>query len=167
MIKFAKNIVSNLLTKHLSFRLHNYNILEGNINIHHTADVQGARLYGNITISEGCKLFPGVFILARKSVEVGRYTSLNGPNFDIQNGCHPVKIGNFCSLARNVTIQEYNHNYKRVSTSFIQQKYFKTKDQEQVVSKGGIIIENDVWVGTQCVIFGWGSHLKWSCCSSQ
>ena len=51
----------------------------------------------------------GINILG--NVEIGRFTSLNGPNFDIYARLKGVIIGSFCSIARNVAIQEISSDH--------------------------------------------------------
>jgi acetyltransferase-like isoleucine patch superfamily enzyme len=41
---------------------------------------------------------------------------------------------------------------ERLTTYFIQAHLFGESMRRDIVSKGGIVIGNDVWVGTQCVI---------------
>jgi virginiamycin A acetyltransferase len=85
-------------------------------------------------------------------VQIGRYTSINGPNTDIYALKTHVKIGNFCSIARNVSIQEYNHILQRCSSYFIMHHVFNEDFLNEIESKGPIIIGNDVWIGTQSVV---------------
>lgn len=85
-------------------------------------------------------------------IEIGNYTSINGPNTDIYTTIYRVKVGNFCSIARNVNIQEYNHKTNKVSTYFTASNIFGLDSNFDKESKGEIVIENDVWIGSQCVI---------------
>ena len=86
------------------------------------------------------------------NVNIGTHTSINGPNTDIYALKTHVKIGSFCSIARNVSIQEYNHMHQRCTSYFILHHIFNEDFSAEIESKGPIIIENDVWVGTHCVI---------------
>jgi len=106
--------------------------LSGDINIGEGALVKDAHLFGNITI--------------------GKYSTVNGPNTDIFCSRHSVKIGNFCSISRNVSIQEYDHITDRCTTYFILHHIFGEDWTKETVSKGSIEIGNDVWIGTQCII---------------
>lgn len=85
-------------------------------------------------------------------ISIGSYTTLNGPNIDIYAQHSPVFIGKFCSIARNVSIQSHNHNFKRLSTYFVNKNLFGGSESEDVSSKGEIEIENDVWIGAHSVI---------------
>lgn len=89
------------------------------------------------------------------NISIGRYTSLWGPNLDIVTGESIVKIGAFCSIARNVTMQTFNHNSKKLTSYFIGQNFFNENwDNERVYKRFGIEIKNDVWIGSHCVILG-------------
>lgn len=107
---------------------------------------------GDISCGENCCFFNGVTITAGNKVSIGRYTSISGPNTDIVNSIFPIKIGSFCSIARNVTIQEFNHNPENFTTYYIEQNLLKKKALHEKASKGPIVIGNDVWIGAQCVI---------------
>ncbi len=119
--------------------------------IHPTAKLVNTRIKGNVKIGEGCKIFD-VKISGRSLVEIGRYTSISGPNTDIYCAVNNVKIGAFCSIARNVNFQEYNHKTERLASYFIYQNIFGEKLEKDISSKGSIEIGNDVWIGAQCVI---------------
>jgi len=114
--------------------------------------LKGAKLRGKVKLSEGVKIIDGVNVMAESKLTIGRYTSLNGPNTDIFCKIHPVNIGSFVSIARAVSIQEYNHKTDFPSSYFLSINVFKTKVQKDIFSKGPITIGNDVWIGTQCVI---------------
>lgn len=108
------------------------------------------RITGKFKCGEGCKFFGDLTI--RGNVELGRYVSLNGPNSDIYSKIHYVKIGSFTSIARNVSIQEFNHNYERLSNYYINQNILGESFIDDISSSGAIEIGNDVWIGTHCVI---------------
>ncbi|MFN4006516.1 MAG: CatB-related O-acetyltransferase [Chitinophagaceae bacterium] len=105
---------------------------------------------GSFSCGEGCKFLGDITISG--NVELGRYVSINGPNTDIFTAINTVKIGSFTSIARNVSIQEYNHNFKGLTTYHIHQNIFKESRLLDIYSKGDIEIGNDVWIGTHCVI---------------
>jgi virginiamycin A acetyltransferase len=146
-------ILNHLFNKFL-FIIENHNRIKVSDKsfIHPHAILKGVRISGNVIIADGCKISNGVTIDAGSTVTIGRYTSLNGPNMDIKSLINPVNIGSFCSIARNVSIQEFNHNYDNLTTYHINQNLFKSGRLKDVHSKGSIDIGNDVWIGTQCVI---------------
>lgn len=61
-----------------------------------------------------------------------------------------LQIGNFCSIASGVKfILGGNHNLDSIST-YPFKSYYENK--EEALSKGPIIIEDDVWIGTDCIL---------------
>jgi virginiamycin A acetyltransferase len=114
--------------------------------------IKGAFIRGRVNLAEGCRIMDGVRILADSVVSVGRYASLNGPNMDIVSKFHPVTIGAFTSIARNVTIQEFNHRIDLPTTSRIHYHFFDHDNYKDEHSKGPIEIGNDVWIGTHSVV---------------
>jgi acetyltransferase-like isoleucine patch superfamily enzyme len=59
-----------------------------------------------------------------------------------------------------VSFQEYNHNYKEFTTYNLVKNVLKNDSPKaDLVSKGAIVVENDVWIGTQCVILG-GAYIS-------
>lgn len=53
------------------------------------------------------------------------------------------KIGKNCAIAPNCTIIGVNHNFSRIDIPI---------KQQGVSNRGGIIIEDDVWIGANCVV---------------
>lgn len=132
--------------------------IQGNIVLSTNTNIDGAQINGIFKLGEYSKLIGGGLFL-HGDIDVGRFSSINGPNFDIYAQINKVIIGNFCSIARHVSIQEYNHNFNKVSSYFINQNVLNNSFKEDINSKGNIIIENDVWVGTHSVILS-GSHIS-------
>ena len=86
-------------------------------------------------------------------VSIGRYTRLTGPNTRIRSILNPVSIGNFSSIASNVSFQEYNHFTDRVTTYYVFQNVFNEWDSHfDKTSKGPIRIGHDVWIGMNTTI---------------
>lgn len=85
-------------------------------------------------------------------IKIGSNTTINGPGTEFCSLINAISIGNFCSIARGTAIQEHNHNMENVTTYFIKYHIFKESRRDDVVSKGGVTIENDVWIGTGCTI---------------
>lgn len=149
--------------------------LKGTFDINSNCILDNVNFNGVLSLSDHCKILnligEGKILAGRKikinggsvvlngCIEIGDYTTINGPNTDIYSAVNMVKIGKFCSIARNVSIQEYNHKMDKVSTYFINYNIFGRDDDESNDSKGSIIIENDVWIGTQCVILS-GAHIS-------
>lgn len=75
-------------------------------------------------------------------VVIGMYTFIN-------SGCvlytgNGIAIGNHVAIAANCTLAPANHQYREKSKLISEQGFLP--------SKGGIIIEDDVWIGANCVI---------------
>ena len=107
-------------------------------------------LKGNIHIGDNSKLIDGVELYGE--IEIGNYSSLNGPNTDLRSAVHQITIGNFCSIARNVTFQEYDHDFKKLTSYFVNANLKKQSSKLDIVSKGAITIGHDVWIGTHSVV---------------
>ncbi|MFZ6755934.1 acyltransferase [Undibacterium sp. Ji50W] len=67
------------------------------------------------------------------------------------NGIH---IGNDVAIAANCTFAPVNHAY--------QDKNRRINQQGFLPSKGGIVIEDDVWIGANCIILD-GAILRQGC----
>jgi virginiamycin A acetyltransferase len=120
--------------------------------IHPNAKVKDVVLTGKVTIDEYCRLIDGVTVVADSEVTIGRYTTINGPATDIYAAIHPVSIGNFCSIARHVSVQEYHHRTDRLTTYFIGKNLFRDATIKDTYSKGPVVIGNDVWIGAHSII---------------
>ncbi len=126
--------------------------MKGNICIEGNALVNESTLTGNINIGAYARLMGPLTISGSSKVTIGRNTSLNGPNFDIYAQLNEVHIGNFCSIARNTSFQEFNHFYQRATSYFIHQHVFEDSVDKDIYSKGDIRVGHDVWIGAGCII---------------
>lgn len=123
----------------------------GDNKIHRSLRYSRLKIFGRVNIQEGCKFKDGVFINAQKTLSVGRYTSINGPGTTILSIHNGIEIGSFCSIARGVDFQEYNHPLDRASTYFIFKNFFN-ESRRETTSRGGIYVGNDVWIGAKATI---------------
>jgi len=83
-------------------------------------------------------------------VNVGKYTygDLNIIHFGTKSS--KLKIGNYCSIASEVKfILGGEHNYKNLSTYPFKKKFI---NEEETLTKGDIIVGDDVWIGYGAVI---------------
>lgn len=90
-------------------------------------------------------------------VDVGKatYGDLNVLTFDDQSH---LSIGNYCSIASEVTfVLSADHYLNHISTYPFRAKITKTTSLE-AVSKGDIVIEDDVWIGCRATILS-GVHV--------
>jgi acetyltransferase-like isoleucine patch superfamily enzyme len=74
---------------------------------------------------------------------------LIGARTAINSGCvlytgNGIAIGDDCAIAANCTFAPVNHNFARRDIPFNRQGFQP--------SRGGIVIEDDVWIGANCVI---------------
>ena len=87
-------------------------------------------------------------------VKVGKYSY--GPLNIKSSGCENegLTIGNYCSIGGNVIFMlAGNHKYTTVSTYPFKSKLFREQFNEvETLSKGPIILEDDVWIGENSLI---------------
>lgn len=82
-----------------------------------------------------------------------------GDSSTINSGCvlytgNGIHIGNNVAVAANCTFAPVNHEYEKKDVLINQQGFRK--------SKGGIVVEDDVWIGANCVILD-GAILRKGC----
>lgn len=121
------------------------NYIDVNVEIGSNVQLERSELHGKVIIGNNSKIHQAKI---SGDVLIGKYTSLWGPNIQVLSGKHSISIGNFCSIARDVTIQEYFHDLSNVTTYFIGRNIFKKDIKNEIISKGPIVIGNDVWIGT-------------------
>ena len=91
-------------------------------------------------------------VICYGNVSIGRFTVINGPATRIVARINTIEIGSFCSIASSVIIQEYYHKYDRVSTFYMNNYFFEGNSNNDIFSKGDIIIEDDVWIGSNSIV---------------
>jgi virginiamycin A acetyltransferase len=123
--------------------------LRGRIRVGAKTRLENVSMAGDIEIGDNVRL---IDVSVRGRVSVGRYTSIVGPGTDVLSVLEPIRIGRFCSIARNVAIQEHNHRSERCSSYLMMHNFFGERIENDLVSKGPIHIGNDVWIGTQSVV---------------
>lgn len=111
----------------------------------------GSKLIGQVSFANGVQCYQANI---SGQVEIGRYTYLSGPRIDIIAYLHQIKIGNFCSIARGVQIQEYNHKMSNMTSSFLSRRINSTQglSLDEIESRGAISIGHDVWIGANSII---------------
>ncbi len=83
---------------------------------------------------------------------IGEYTIINsGSVLYTGNG---IRIGNHVAVAANCTFAPVNHEFRR-RDCLIRTQGFSP-------SKGGIVVEDDVWIGANCVLLD-GAYLHRGC----
>lgn len=100
----------------------------------------------SLDVSNKADISNTVYIQKNSSVDaqskVGQYTYI-GKNSHITKG----NIGNYCSIANNVSIGHGEHDLKRISTST---RFYENTYEE--LTKENCSIGHDVWVGVGAVI---------------
>ena len=93
-------------------------------------------------------------------VEVGNF-SYGGLDMEMTSGNNGVKIGHFCSIAKHVYfIPCSDHPVKNISTYPFKTMLNGLMDgkKEDAISKGNIVIDDDVWIGYGVTILS-GVHI--------
>lgn len=130
----------------------NSSYLSGQINLGVDTTIKNSSINGNINIGKNNKIY-GASIFGK--LKTGNFTSFWGPNINVQSIDEAlIEIGSFCSIARNVSFQSFNHNFKKPTSFYIGKNFFKENWNNEIVYKGNIILENDVWIGAHSVILG-------------
>ena len=84
-------------------------------------------------------------------MKIGRHSYIVGQLNLSSSGSEKIEIGNFCSLAHNVTINtDCGHNYKKISTFPFTQ--IMGIGNDGCTHRGGVKIGNDVWIGTGVIL---------------
>ena len=112
-------------------------------------ELKGVVLHGNVKIGNRCVV---KYAEISGDVTIGHHTTINGPNVLLVSLINGISIGSFCSVARDVMIQEYNHKLDRLSTHYLEKNFFRGKNKSEIYSKGAIAVGNDVWIGAKAVI---------------
>ena len=122
-------------------------------------DVKTKSAFKQANIVESCvqisEIGDGCFIEHASiygDVRLGRHVSISGPGTIIHAVNGYISIGAFSSIAENVSIQEFNHNMNLPTTSSMQLNYFSKKFEDDTISKGNIVIGEDVWIGSNAVV---------------
>jgi virginiamycin A acetyltransferase len=142
--------VSAMLKKTFNFFLNQNTIqLKSGAQLGKNTQLRGVNIKGNVNAGNNCSL---KFVEISGTVTIGNFTTINGPNVQILSKINPITIGSFCSIAKDVTIQEYNHRTDRLSTYYMEKNFFHGRNIGELSSKGAVAIGNDVWIGAKSVI---------------
>lgn len=92
-----------------------------------------------------------MFPISKVTVGNGTYGELDIRTFSDPN--EAVKIGSFCSIAKDVVfVAGGRHSTDFFSTFPFKAMYNLPVDRKDSFSKGSIIVEDDVWIGTRAII---------------
>lgn len=143
-------IITQAILRGLKRRLDRINDISESAVIHPGAWVSGSSIDRQVAIAKGCKIYRAE--LSGK-ISIGRFTSIWGPGIHVFGPKHGIRVGAFCSIAHHVFMHESFHNIQRTTTYFIERNFFGTEHPlEAEVSRGPIIIGNDVWIGAGATI---------------
>jgi len=138
-IGFVPGRTGNYLRNHYyKFRTKNKfanNLFETGLKIEYPKNV---RISSNSYFGLNCK----IYACESSIVEIGKYVSFNSNVMINARGVGKILIGNNVLIGPNVVLRCNNHNYQDTSTPII----------NQGMTKGVIIIEDDVWISSNCVI---------------
>lgn len=117
-------------------------------------------LYRNI--NQHNSTIPGN-IFPHNRVQVGVYTYGTIAAFGFDSPRASIQIGNYCSIAGGVKFLAGGEHATNILTTFpvVRHIYGESAD-ETMSSKGPIIIEDDVWIGENCVILS-GTRIGQGC----
>lgn len=159
-MRYVKSIIKNLILK-IIIKLKRKKIRLGiltrlNVSLNNFEDnedfirIDRGVLTGNIKLKSGVKIFKEVSL--EGNIEIGKYSSISGSGTILSSSKNKIKIGNFCSIAPNVLILGDYHNFHKITSYFIFGNLFNEKIKNEKISKGDIIIEDDVWIGGNSVV---------------
>ena len=142
LLEYKKNIIVD------NKSIINYQVVNNTINNKYPCKIFSSTC--NFTIvNEGCKISEA---RCYGDISLGRFVSITGPGTIINSIKEQIHIGSFSSIGQNVCIVDFNHSFQRITSSFINNKIFKDKVSDEVVTKGPVVIEEDVWIGSNSVI---------------
>lgn len=152
----SKIILNNLIAFNKNIKINKFNHLTSPKTLFNLPKykyeviINEASLSGDLTIGEGCKFLNQ--LSCSNKIEFGRFVSISGPGTRLASKINKIKIGSFSSIASNTIIQEYNHKYNRISTYYMNNNIFEGKVDDDIYSKGDIVIGEDVWLGSNSVV---------------
>jgi len=106
------------------------------------------------TINEGCIISDSK---TYGDIRLGRFVTITGPGTVIKALHEYITIGSFSSIGQNVCILDFNHDFNKMSSSFINHLIYKTSFTNDIITKGPIIIEEDVFIGSNSIILAGAS----------
>jgi acetyltransferase-like isoleucine patch superfamily enzyme len=130
-------------------------IISGLAQISKLADIEDSVRGTKIFIDDGVVI--DAFVKIKTAGGIGDVYI--GRNSYINSGCvlytgNGIRIGTDVLIAANCTLAPVNHEFKARSRKIVDQRFQP--------SRGGIVIEDDVWVGAGCVILD-GAILHTGC----
>lgn len=130
-------------------------IISDKAKVSHLADIEDSVRGSKIVIEDHAVIDSFVKIKpagGAGDVRIGSHTIINsGTVIYTGNG---IDIGSYVAMAANCTLAPVNHEYRSRGQRIVDQRFMP--------SRGGIIIEDDVWIGAGTVILD-GAVLRTGC----
>lgn len=142
LLKFKKEIILDGSSKV------NYSIVNNSINSKYPCRIIESKCNFEI-VNEGCKISEA---RCYGDIILGRFVTITGPGTVIKALKEKIYIGSFSSIGQNVCIVDFNHLFERVSSSFIHHLIFEENFHKDLITKGPVVIEEDVWIGSNTVL---------------
>lgn len=120
-------------------------IIDPTANVSPHAIIEDSKIGSNVIIGGGCMI--DAFVLIRPvggtgDIRIGERCYINcGSVLYSGNG---ISIGNDVLIAPNCTLSASNHEFRRKDLTIYNQRF--------AAGKGGVVIEDDVWIGSNCSI---------------
>lgn len=109
-----------------------------------SARITASAIHGPVRVDAHARLHK---VEVSGPVHIGRNTSLWGPGIFVSARGAPIEIGNFCSIARGVSLHGYEHDPRRITTHYVGRNVLGRAIDDEVVTGGPISIGHDVWIG--------------------
>lgn len=119
------------------------------------ADIEESSRGNHVTVGDGAMIDSFVkikFAGGSGDVTIGDGSYLNS-GVVIYSG-HGVRLGKGVLVAANTTFAAINHAYQRRDQTIVEQRFMP--------SRGGIVVEDDCWIGANCVLLD-GTLLRQGC----
>ena len=142
LLKYKKNIIVDRLSKI------NYRVINKSSNPKYPCNIFYSTCNFKI-VNEGCKISEA---RCYGDIILGRFVSITGPGTVINAIKEEIHIGSFTSIGQNVCIVDFNHLFEMITSSCINNKVFAGEVYDEVTTKGPVIIEEDVWIGSNAII---------------
>ena len=154
MSKFVRLLLKKIILrskKSIHIDIHsdiNYSVVNKSKNPKYPCYIQHSKCNFE-AVNEGCRISDST---CYGDITIGRFTTISGPGTVIKSLKEKIYIGSFSSIGQNVCINDFNHAYQRISSSFINYLVFNEEFTLDIVTKGPVILEEDVWIGSNTVI---------------
>ncbi|OGS22594.1 MAG: hypothetical protein A2252_03175 [Elusimicrobia bacterium RIFOXYA2_FULL_39_19] len=122
----------------VNIELGNKIVIEKNVSFESGKKGKGIKIGNNTWIRQGCIFFTGDFETSK--IFIGNDVYIN--NHCCFYGCGEITIGNNVLIAPGVIVTSYQHNYENKNKLIIEQNAKMEK----------VIIEDDVWIGSNAVV---------------